>query len=317
MFYPQLVAGPIERPYHLFPQLFARHKFSFQNLYEGLRLMAWGFFKKTVVADRLGEYVDAVFNDPSAADAGNIWLALIFFGVQIYADFSGYSDIALGSARCMGFDLVINFNRPYFATNIQEFWRRWHISLYSWFRDYVYIPLGGNKKGKARKNLNTILTFGLSGLWHGAGWTFIVWGLLHGLYVVVYDSLTGLRNKIKLPRFFGWFIVVLLVSYAWIFFRAESFADSWLLIQESVNIKNFNPATLTSVKTPTIQYGNFSMLFIFTCFVYLFLVEWFTTPLLTNLNSKKWMDLFLFTSSLLAIIFYGVFHKTSFIYFQF
>ncbi|MBI2731361.1 MAG: MBOAT family protein [Sphingobacteriales bacterium] len=154
MFYPQLVAGPIERPYHLFPQFFTVQKFSTEKLYEGLRLMAWGFFKKLVIADRIGEYVDVVFKNPADVNAGNIWLAVFYFSIQIYADFSGYSDIAIGAARCMGIDLMINFNRPYFSLNIREFWTRWHISLSTWFRDYLYIPMGGNRKGSTKPSIH-------------------------------------------------------------------------------------------------------------------------------------------------------------------
>ena len=179
MFYPQLVAGPIERPQNLLPQFLKKQPFSSQKLYEGLRLMAWGFFKKLVIADRIGQYADAVFNHPEHAGTLPVWLAVFFFSIQIYADFSGYSDIAIGAARCMGIDLSINFNRPYSSKNIREFWKRWHISLSSWFRDYVYIPLGGNRKGLLRKNINLLLTFILSAIWHGAGWTCIVWGFLH------------------------------------------------------------------------------------------------------------------------------------------
>ena len=317
MFYPQLVAGPIERPGHLLPQLRARHHFSMQHLYEGLRLMAWGFFKKTVIADRLAEYVDAVFRDTASMNAANIWLGVIFFAIQIYADFSGYCDIALGSARCMGFDLAINFNRPYQALNVREFWRRWHISLSSWFRDYVYIPLGGNRKGLARKNFNILLTFILSGLWHGAGWTFLIWGFLHGLYVLIYDGFKRVIGSTKRHRVLSWVITAVAICFAWIFFRAPSLADALLVIQKASDLNGFTIDSINQVTTVSVQYGHFTMLFILLVTIYMFGIEKYSNPVLTNLNNRKVADIFIFTTSLLLIIFYGVFHKTSFIYFQF
>ncbi|HEX6190826.1 MAG TPA: MBOAT family O-acyltransferase [Chitinophagaceae bacterium] len=317
MFYPQLVAGPIERPGHLLPQLRARHHFSMQHLYEGLRLMAWGFFKKTVIADRLAEYVDAVFRDTASMNAANIWLGVIFFAIQIYADFSGYCDIALGSARCMGFDLAINFNRPYQALNVREFWRRWHISLSSWFRDYVYIPLGGNRKGLTRKNFNILLTFILSGLWHGAGWTFLIWGFLHGLYVLIYDGFKRVIGSTKRHRVLSWVITAVAICFAWIFFRAPSLADALLVIQKASDLNGFTIDSINQVTTVSVQYGHFTMLFILLVTIYMFGIEKYSNPVLTNLNNRKVADIFIFTTSLLLIIFYGVFHKTSFIYFQF
>ena len=317
MFYPQLVAGPIERPAHLLPQLKAHHAFSMQNLYEGLRLMAWGFFKKTVIADRLAEYVDAVFRDTATLNAGNIWLGVIFFGIQIYADFSGYCDIALGSARCMGFDLVVNFNRPYQAINIRDFWRKWHISLSSWFRDYVYIPMGGNRKGAVRKNINILLTFMLSGFWHGAGWTFIIWGFLHGIYVLIYDGFKKLAGPLKVSAILSWMLTAVAIGFAWIFFRASSVDDALLVIRKGFDFHGLTIDSLTQVTTPSVQYGDFTMLFIFLVTAYMFAIEKYSNPVLTNLNNHKIADVSIFTSTILLIIFYGVFHKTSFIYFQF
>ncbi|MGE5107860.1 MAG: MBOAT family O-acyltransferase [Sphingobacteriales bacterium] len=317
MFYPQLVAGPIERPYHLFPQFFATQKFSSQKLYEGLRLMAWGFFKKLVIADRISEYSDTVFKYPSEMNAGNIWMAIFYFAIQIYADFSGYSDIAIGAARCMGIDLMINFNRPYLSVNIRDFWTRWHISLSSWFRDYFYIPLGGNRKGVLRKRLNVMATFTLSGFWHGAGWTFIVWGILHGVYLITYDFLSGITKQIRIWNVMGWLITGICVGFAWIFFRASSLENAFIIIRQSINLNNLNWRSISGLKTINTQYGNFTMLFIFACIGYMFVAEKFTTPLLLNLNEKKITDIAFFSINLLTIIFFGMFTKTSFIYFQF
>ncbi len=317
MFYPQLVAGPIERPQHLFPQLFKPQQFSSQKLYEGLRLMAWGFFKKLVVADRIGQYADAVFNHPEHTGILRIWLAVFFFSIQIYADFSGYSDIAIGAARCMGIDLSINFNRPYHSKNIREFWKHWHISLSSWFRDYVYIPLGGNRKGRLRKNINLLVTFILSALWHGAGWTFMIWGALHGIYTLIYDNLEKTFSSIRIPGLIAWLITAICVGFAWIFFRASSLNNAVHIITQSINFNDVSFSNILIVPGTKIEFGNFTLAFSFFMIAYMFVVEKFTTPKLFDLNSKKIKDISIFVSTVLLIIFFGVFQKSSFIYFQF
>lgn len=317
MFYPQLVAGPIERPQNLLPQLFIKQKFSSQKLYEGLRLMAWGFFKKLVVADRIGQYADAIFNHPGYSQTSQVWLAVFLFSIQIYADFSGYSDIAIGVARCMGIDLTINFNRPYFAGNIREFWQRWHISLSRWFRDYVYIPLGGNRKGNTRKKINLLTTFLLSGFWHGAGWTFIVWGLLHGIYVLVYDGFKKYFASIKIPFFIAWLITGICVGFAWIFFRAHSLNDAWIMITQSVQLADFSFRNILSLQTGSIQFGNFTLAFSFCMIAYMFIIEKCTTAKLYDLDSKKIKDISIFVGTVLLILFSGIFKKSNFIYFQF
>ena len=175
-FFPQLVAGPIERAKNLLPQFHEKHSFNSENVIEGFKLMIWGFFMKLCVADVLSEYVDAVYNNVSYHNGVSILLATFFFAVQIYCDFAGYSNIAIGAARIMGYRLMINFKQPYFSLNIKEFWRRWHISLSSWFMDYLYIPLGGNRVAYPRYLFNLAVTFLVSGIWHGAAWTFVIWG---------------------------------------------------------------------------------------------------------------------------------------------
>lgn len=317
MFYPQLVAGPIERPQHLLPQFFELKRFSAHWLYQGLRLMAWGFFKKLVVADRIGKFADAIFEQPAQATTMQLWLAVFFFGIQIYADFSGYSDIAIGAARCMGIDLTTNFNRPYGSKNIREFWRRWHISLSSWFRDYVYIPLGGNRKGRFRKHLNLLLTFILSGFWHGAGWTFIAWGLLHGIYVLAFDAWKKLTNNINLPSALGWLLTMICVGFAWIFFRASSMENAWQVIRGSFQLGEISFDKLLMIPGATIQFGNFTLLLSFLAIGYMFLVERVARPKMENLDQHKFKDMAIICSSVLLIIFFGVFQKSSFIYFQF
>jgi len=317
LFYPQLVAGPIERPQHLLPQLFKEQPFSAQKLYEGLRLMAWGFFKKLVIADRIGLYADAIFNQPENAGPLQIWLAVFFFSIQIYADFSGYSDIAIGAARCMGIDLCTNFNRPCLSNNIREFWKRWHISLSSWFRDYVYIPLGGNRKGETRKKINLLLTFVLSALWHGAGWTFIVWGFLHGAYTLMYDSFKKHVASAMIPGFIAWFVTFLCVGFAWIFFRAASLSHALTIIGQSVNTGDMSFKNLLVTPGANIQFGNFTLLLSFCMIGYMLLIEKFTTPKLLDLTARKTPDTCIFVCTLLLILFFGEFQKTSFIYFQF
>ena len=196
MFYPQLVAGPIERPQNLIHQFHEKHIIEYQSVVDGLKLMAWGLFKKVVIADRLALLVNVVYNNPTAYTGLTLIVATVFFAYQIYCDFSGYSDMAVGAAQVMGFKLTNNFYRPYFSKSIAEFWRRWHISLSTWFRDYLYISLGGNRVSKARWHFNILLTFLISGLWHGANWTYIFWGALNGTYLLFSMWTNDIRNKI-------------------------------------------------------------------------------------------------------------------------
>ncbi|WP_224018876.1 MBOAT family O-acyltransferase [Ferruginibacter albus] len=311
LFYPQLVAGPIERPQHLLPQFFTAHKFNWQNLHEGIRLMLWGFVKKVVLADRLSGFVDNVFNHPLNANCGATWLAVIFFAIQIYADFSGYSDIAIGCAKCMGIDLCINFKRPYFSKNIKEFWHRWHVSLSSWFRDYVYIPLGGNRKGELKKNVNTLCTFILSGLWHGAGWNFIIWGSLHGSYAVLFNLYERYISKRIFPKIIGWFLTILVVLFAWIFFRASSFHNAIEVITSALHFSNF------SLRGALTNYGLNTIILIALVCGYVFGVERFSSLTLNSFNKYFVADIIFMNINCFLIIFWGVFHKISFIYFQF
>ncbi len=239
-FFPQLVAGPIERSENLLPQFYERHKFSADNLLSGGKILLWGFFKKVVIADRAAVLVNTVYNHIGDFGGPAIALATLLFAFQIYCDFSGYSDIAQGSARCLGFRLMDNFQKPYLSTSIREFWRRWHISLSGWFADYVYIPLGGNRGGKARQCRNQLITFLVSGLWHGANWTFVLWGALHGLYQVVGTLTRPLRTRMKQARGWGqsrllacggWLLTFGLVTLAWVFFRANTIADAFTAYQ--------------------------------------------------------------------------------------
>jgi D-alanyl-lipoteichoic acid acyltransferase DltB (MBOAT superfamily) len=240
-FFPQLVAGPIERSTHLLPQFLREHRFDSERLWSGLRLMLWGMVKKVVIADRLALSVDRVYGDVPGHEGVALLLASVMFGFQIYCDFSGYSDLAIGSARVLGFDLMTNFRQPYFSSSIREFWQRWHISLSTWFRDYVYIPLGGSRHGRARLYLNLCVTFLVSGLWHGANWTFVVWGGLHGLFLAT--SLLTARLRAGWTRAAGldrapglltaWRILATnaLVTLAWVFFRADSVTEAVAILE--------------------------------------------------------------------------------------
>ena len=233
--YPQLVAGPIERPNNLLHQFHAFQSFDCERVTNGLKLMLWGFFQKVVVADRLAPLVDQVYNNPSRFNGPSLAISTVFFAFQIYADFSGYSDIAIGASQVMGIRLMTNFKRPYFSKSVAEFWKRWHISLSTWFRDYLYIPLGGNRVKLSRWLFNLLFVFTVSGLWHGARWTFVIWGALNGVYLIAeiafakvlslmphrpwFATVLRVLNPLRVPLTFG------LTCFAWVFFRANTSAD--------------------------------------------------------------------------------------------
>lgn len=247
-FFPQLVAGPIERSKNLLKQLAVPKKFCFEDAREGLLLMLWGFFLKIVLADRIATFVDTVYGNFSTYSGAYLVVATMLFAIQIYCDFAGYSTIAMGTAKVLGITLMENFDAPYLSTSVAEFWRRWHISLTSWFKDYLYIPLGGSRKGEIRKYINKIIVFLISGLWHGASFSFIVWGGLNGLYQVIGEILRPIRDKLvsvlrlnrdslghKLIHVVGTFI---LVDFSWIFFRSGTFKEAIEIIKSMITIKN-------------------------------------------------------------------------------
>lgn len=249
-FWPQLGAGPIERSRRMLPQYRGKHDFDYRRVTDGLRLMLWGLFQKVVIADHLAIYVNRVFGQVDAYQGAPLLIASVFFTFQIYCDFSGYSDMAVGAARIFGYELIYNFNRPYFAKSIGEFWQRWHISLSTWFRDYVYIPLGGNRVLKWRHYYNLFITFLVSGLWHGADWTFIAWGAMHGVLLIaeVFFSdfrervLTGLRFHLPEAVIRGFLVCITFaqVCLAWIFFRADTLGDAVTMIQKMFWIDSFS-----------------------------------------------------------------------------
>lgn len=232
-FFPQLVAGPIERTDNLLPQIKEEHKFSYASASYGLKQMAWGFFKKIVIADTVSKYTCRAFDYPRSYQGFALVLATAMFTIQIYCDFSGYSDIAIGTAKLFGINLMTNFKSPYFSQSIREFWSRWHVSLSTWFRDYVYIPLGGNRVSKLRNAMNLLVTFLISGLWHGANWTFVIWGGLHGMAQII-ENLVMPKKKEPCREGAVWLIRVALVfcfcSFAWLFFAASTITDATYII---------------------------------------------------------------------------------------
>ena len=319
MFYPQLVAGPIERPQNLLYQFRQKYDFEYDRVVSGLKLMLWGIFKKLVIADRLAIYVNAVYNNSHHHSGLSLLVATIFFAFQIYCDFSGYSDIAIGASRVMGFTLMTNFNRPYFSKSIAEFWKRWHISLSTWFKDYLYITLGGNKVSVPKWYLNLFIVFLVSGLWHGANFTFIAWGAINGFYLVfalitqkyrnqanalLLDKIPVVKNVVQIG------ITFLLCCFAWIFFRATSMEQAIYIVKK-----------IGSFSGP-IYHENASILLFSVCgILFLLLVESkkeFFDTLFTLSNNNNWFIQNLYYCFLIiAIILAGVFDGGEFIYFQF
>lgn len=251
-FFPQLVAGPIERSKNLLKQISEKQTFDYGRMRKGLLIMLWGFFLKLVIADRAAIFVNAVYGDYQTYGGIYIVVATMLFAVQIYCDFAGYSIIARGAALIMGFRLMENFDAPYFAHSVADFWRRWHISLSGWFRDYLYIPLGGNRKGKVRKQLNTMIVFLVSGLWHGAAWNYVIWGGLNGAYQVVGMWMQELKTRVNRKKEAGktsksllhrvWKVAVtfVLVDFSWLFFRADSVQDAFSMLRSVTNMQNIS-----------------------------------------------------------------------------
>ncbi len=318
-FFPQLVAGPIERATNILPQFSRQRKFDYKMAVSGLQLMLWGFFKKMVIADNVAPYVDSVFNNYASCGALTLFAAAIQFTIQIYCDFSGYSDIGIGTARLFGIQLMRNFHLPYFSRSVNEFWRRWHISLMSWFRDYIYIPLGGNRVKKHKIVRNTMIVFLISGLWHGAMWTFVFWGAYSGLTLlpaVIRGRKDSYKGTIaggdrKLPSFYESLLMgrtFLIVLLGWILFRALTVADAW----------NYITGMFTRWGTHTPVEGKETFIWI----ILLFVAEWLSrhreSPLcfagngLMRYRAARWTVYWL-----VCVIILLFFRIQSFIYFQF
>jgi D-alanyl-lipoteichoic acid acyltransferase DltB (MBOAT superfamily) len=311
MFYPQLVAGPIERPQNILHQLKEKVVFNYDHIVSGLKLILWGLFVKVVIADRLSIYVDIVYNSPEHHSAISSLVATLFFTFQIYCDFSGYSSIAIGCAKVLGIDLMINFRRPYMSTSIREFWSRWHISLSTWFRDYLYIPLGGNRVSVYRNMFNLFFVFLVSGLWHGANWTFIIWGALHGLYLMMEIVIDRLVPSIKLPRSIRWILNFVLVAIAWVFFRASNFQTAKQILK---NIYTFKPGPLYIGNASYLVYSFFAILFLFAAEYNAEKLNNRYAWLYSERKVLRWSAYLLLILTLLSI---GVFNGGQFIYFQF
>ncbi|WP_220473483.1 MBOAT family O-acyltransferase [Flagellimonas aequoris] len=328
-FFPQLVAGPIERSTNLLPQFRQHKKFDHNRIREGLLLMMWGFFQKVVIADRLAVLVDTVYNDPESFKGVQLGLATVFFAFQILCDFSGYSDIAIGASKVLGFDLMKNFERPYFSKSIKEFWRRWHISLSTWFRDYLYFPLGGNRGSKLYVYRNLMIVFLVSGLWHGANWTFVVWGALHGSYLVIEDYMNGIwikyrftimNNKGFSSKILKVALNFMLVTFAWIFFRSNTLSDSFYIVKNLL-VNNFSKLFGNELYTMGLDKQDFSIAVISVLF--LLLIHGLQRK--TSLSKwvfNQWMPIrwsIYIGMALIILIFgyYGEQKEAQFIYFQF
>lgn len=322
-FFPLLVAGPIERATHLLPQIKKNRTFNYDNAVDGLRQILWGLFKKMVVADNCAHYTNIIFNDYHQYTGATLIFGAVLFAFQIYGDFSGYSDIALGTARLFGFDLLRNFAYPYFSRDIAEFWRRWHISLSSWFRDYLYIPLGGSAGGNWMRIRNTFIIFVVSGFWHGANWTFIIWGFLNALFIlpsiVLKTNRTNLdivaENRIfpNLKEILQLLLTFSLATFAWIFFRSASVTDAFAYI-----VRIFTTISIGIGYPYKLLNGNLSVLLFI--FIMLFF-EWFMRKELHPLRQPfTKMPVFVrwtvyFTLTILVLFFAG--EQSEFIYFQF
>jgi len=327
MFYPQLVAGPIERPQNLLHQFYEKHNFEYRRVADGLKLMAWGMFKKIVIADRLAIAVNYVYNNPHDYTGFALIAATIFFTYQIYCDFSGYSDIAIGAAQVMGFKLMDNFNRPYFSRSLAEFWKRWHISLSSWFRDYVYIALGGNRVAKLKWTVNILITFLISGLWHGANWTYVVWGAVNGS-IIIFSSftkkireyclrITGLAKLPALHRGIQVSITFLTVSLLWIIFRANNISEAVYIMRNLFSgIARVNiTSQFKNLGMPESELAIGVFLIIFLEIIHVIQRHGSIRHMLADKPAYlRWP---VYYCLLLGIVCFGEFGKNQFIYFQF
>lgn len=317
-FFPQLVAGPIERAKRLLPALKAPIHFRWRNIRLGSWLILWGLFKKVVIADRLSLLVDHAYGASEQVDGLLLVAATYAFAFQIYCDFSGYSDMAIGSAKLFGIDLMANFRTPYFSASLGEFWSRWHISLSTWFRDYVYIPLGGSRAGLIRWGINILLVFAVSGLWHGAQWTFVIWGLIHGFVLLIERCVasTALGRKIDFlaVRPVKIFLTFHVVLFAWVFFRADSFAQATEIITSIATINEWQSWELPSV------FSRYELAVACVGLSWMLLLEVFTAG---NMNRvvglrPRWISRAVIAATLLLILNFGIFnHPNQFVYFQF
>jgi alginate O-acetyltransferase complex protein AlgI len=314
MFYPQLVAGPIERPQNLLPQFYSRKPIHFDGITAGLKWMLMGFFMKVVVADRLGIYVNYIFRDVESHSRTALILADFFYTFQIYCDFAGYSLIAIGTAKTMGFILTNNFKRPYLATSIREFWTRWNITLSQWFRDYLYLPMGGSRVNTWRYVFNILVVFILSGLWHGANWTFILWGLLHGLCIVIIHLKRRFLPGWAFPRFIEVAATFIFVSFTWIFFRSKNLSEAFNYIKRIFGPHNKAILGGEFDERATLIY---SFLGIITILLIELVTEYAPQKFRLLHHHKSWIRMATCVFLVVIILLFGVFDEAQFIYFQF
>lgn len=324
-FFPQLVAGPIERASNLLPQFAKDIQFNYYQILSGLRRVLWGLFKKVVIADRVAVLVNHIYNDPDQQNGLTLIMATYLFAFQIYCDFSGYSDIAIGSARMLGIDLMENFKVPYLSKSIGEFWTRWHISLSTWFRDYVYIPIGGNRVVKWRWYYNLMFVFIVSGFWHGSKWTFIIWGALHGFYLVM-ERILKVGDKKKEYGGIGGvlriFIIFNLVVFAWLFFRANSMHDAVFILQKIADVSTYHfDITLLSESVGGIPAVTVPKLLTTLGLLGLFVgldMFWLNRKVKDKfLSQRRWLKWSAYASVIFIIMFLGYSGEVEFIYFQF
>ncbi|MDE6025498.1 MAG: MBOAT family protein [Lachnospiraceae bacterium] len=321
-FFPQLVAGPIERTTNLLPQIKAQHQFDYVQASYGLKLMAWGYFKKIVIADTLSQYVSKIYDEPHQYQGFAFVLATLFFAIQIYCDFSGYSDIAIGTAKLLGINLMTNFKSPYWSQSIKEFWGRWHISLSTWFRDYIYIPMGGNRVGHLRHCFNLVVTFLVSGLWHGANWTFVIWGGIHGIAQALESTIIPKKYNKSTGLF--WIIRVMFVfafcSFAWIFFVSSSIGDALYVISHMFsgigNISEYLRGGFSDIGMARLPFA-LICIWIFILAIY-DLLSLKTDVIEVISDKKKMIRWFVYVCFVLIIVFFsqkGI--AAEFVYFQF
>jgi len=329
-FFPQLVAGPIERPGRLLPQFRQKKVWESQRVADGLKLMVWGFFMKVVIADRLAMFVNAAYNDPTDHGGISLTVATVFFAFQIFCDFSGYTNIAIGAAQVLGFNLMENFRRPYFAKSIRDFWRRWHISLSTWFRDYVYFPLGSNTRVKMSRSVALVVVFLASGLWHGANWTFVVWGGLHGFYALVGRATETSRRRLidrvglsRSPTLLKcWQVLVTfgLVCVAWVFFRANTVSDGYYIVTHLAT--GWHKALSLDTLIPAVLVGQHGHEFVIAVCAIGFMVFVQILQRHGSLRARLserpvWFRWGMYYAIIIAILMLGKFDQQQFIYFQF
>lgn len=310
-FFPQLVAGPIERAKNLLPQFHAKHTFDGDSFIDGLKMMIWGFFMKLCIAGNVAPYVDAVYNNVPNHNGTSFLLATFFFTFQIFCDFGGYSLIAIGTAKCLGFKLMQNFNHPYLSLSVKEFWRRWHISLSSWFSDYVYIPLGGSHCSKVKHYRNLMVTMLTSGLWHGANWTFVCWGGLHGLYLICNSYYYKFTNKKPIaPKLLRIIVTFFFISFAWIFFRANSISEAFIIIKSIVTNHGplFKGEGIPSLVLPVLMIGILLLKEI---------KDEYHLRIALMHNSNPWISVVSSSVIITVILLCAEFNSGQFIYFQF